>query len=290
MSTKIITRGAVFASLFSCALLVSALTMTPESVGGQGSIRLTCTMLQSDLLRYRSSDGITGGEVTQLQNFLVAKGLLNTQPTGYFGLGTFAAVRSYQVKNGLSQSGYVGVLTKAKIKEESCNLPTTQPVTPSATGVDVSKTQTTPGSAQVTGGAAPTPLPIKKIIDIPSCLTLEYRACPDGTPMPHQGCSWYPERCGATTTPVQSVPSQTAKVTAPPQTVIKQVVEVSPPKAVACTMVMRLCPDGSAMPRDAGCGWHPEQCPSDVGGMQCTKDSFTGQVTCGAPGAIPSSY
>lgn len=304
MSTKSILTGTVFISLLGCALLASALTMTPKSVGGQGSVRPTCTALQSDLLRYRASDSSTRGDVTRLQNFLVAKGLLNTQPTGYFGLGTFAAVRAYQAQKGLSQSGYVGVLTKAKIQEESCNLPTTQPVKNPTSGTDIPGTSTgsilcsleirmCPDGSKMPRDSNCTWLPekcspqaIKKVIgDIPTCLTMEYKACPDGKPMPRQGCAWLPERCGVATTTVSSV-----KVSLPVQTITKPVVEETSPKAVACTMMMRLCPDGSSMPRDASCNWHPEQCPADGGGMQCTKDTFTGQVTCGAPGTSLPTY
>lgn len=32
------------------------------------------------------------------------------------------------------------------------------------------------------------------------------------------------------------------------------------PTGIMCTMVARLCDDGSLMPRDSSCGWHPEMC------------------------------
>jgi peptidoglycan hydrolase-like protein with peptidoglycan-binding domain len=33
---------------------------------------------------------------------------------------------------------------------------------------------------------------------------------------------------------------------------------LTPP--IACTMEARMCPDGTMMPRDNMCGWHPEKC------------------------------
>lgn len=32
----------------------------------------------------------------------------------------------------------------------------------------------------------------------------------------------------------------------------------------ACTQEFRSCPDGSTMPRDSSCGWHPEQCSTNI--------------------------
>jgi hypothetical protein len=34
---------------------------------------------------------------------------------------------------------------------------------------------------------------------------------------------------------------------------------------IACTAVVKFCDDGSIMPRDPNCGWHPEQCSIDQG-------------------------
>ncbi len=39
-------------------------------------------------------------------------------------------------------------------------------------------------------------------------------------------------------------------------------VRIKPTEPVACTMEARLCANGSMMPRDSNCGWHPEQCPA----------------------------
>jgi peptidoglycan hydrolase-like protein with peptidoglycan-binding domain len=57
-------------------------------------------------------------EVTELQEFLIDKGLLKTTPSNFFGLLTLRAVRSYQASVGVSSTGYVGVLTRQKINDE----------------------------------------------------------------------------------------------------------------------------------------------------------------------------
>ncbi len=72
-------------------------------------------------LRYRDTDAKTGGAVSQLQDFLVSEGYITGNPTGYFGLATFGAVKKFQSQYGFSPTGFVGVLTRGKIKEITCN-------------------------------------------------------------------------------------------------------------------------------------------------------------------------
>lgn len=57
-------------------------------------------------------------EVTELQEFLIDKGLLKSTPSTYFGLLTFKAVKAYQTSIGVSPTGFVGVLTREKINKE----------------------------------------------------------------------------------------------------------------------------------------------------------------------------
>lgn len=57
-------------------------------------------------------------EVTELQEFLIDKGLLKTTPSTYFGLLTLKAVKAYQTSIGVSPTGFVGVLTREKINKE----------------------------------------------------------------------------------------------------------------------------------------------------------------------------
>lgn len=80
----------------------------------------TCFSIKSDL-RYQSRDANTNGEVSTLQDFLQSKGYLNTEPTGYFGLLTLEAVKAFQNSYGISPSGYVGSLTRAKIAALGCD-------------------------------------------------------------------------------------------------------------------------------------------------------------------------
>ncbi len=80
-----------------------------------------CSSLMNNL-RYRSRDDQTNGEVSTLQDFLQTNGYLNSEPTGFFGLLTMAAVKNFQLTVlGLGyNSGFVGPLTRAKIKSLSC--------------------------------------------------------------------------------------------------------------------------------------------------------------------------
>ncbi len=57
-------------------------------------------------------------EVTELQEFLIDKGLLKSTPSTYFGLLTLKAVKAYQMSIGVSSTGFVGVLTREKINKE----------------------------------------------------------------------------------------------------------------------------------------------------------------------------
>lgn len=80
---------------------------------------LACINLQYNL-RYRGTDTQTNGEVSMFQDFLQSKGYLNNEPTGFFGLLTMAAAKKYQASVGLSPTGYVGPLTRGKIKDATC--------------------------------------------------------------------------------------------------------------------------------------------------------------------------
>jgi peptidoglycan hydrolase-like protein with peptidoglycan-binding domain len=104
------------------ALLVSA--QVSEDVKGDVSPDTSneqCTELSYNLTYRKSRDFNTNNEVSDLQAFLQDQGLLTGEPTGNFGVLTFRAVKSFQAKSGLLSSGYVGPLTRAKIKEISCS-------------------------------------------------------------------------------------------------------------------------------------------------------------------------
>lgn len=94
----------------------------------------------SNNLRYRMRDASVNNEVSDLQDFLNMKGYLSSGPTGYFGMGTFNAVKKFQKASGFAPTGYVGPLTRAKINA-SCggNMATT----PVATQTSIPTAQTT---------------------------------------------------------------------------------------------------------------------------------------------------
>ncbi len=225
----------------------------------------TCVDLQSDSLRYRANDAITNGEVTILQNFLISTGLLNTSATGYFGLGTFSAVKMFQKRVGINQTGYVGPLTKTKIKEASCAL--TEDKYPIRYAYDP-----LPPEVRV----APT-----SSASQPAACTREVRFCPNGTMMARDTatCKWIESSCFATSTikiypggiactdVVRYCPTGTKPNPNDPCPCTfggdrydqqPQQMEVKP---VACTMEARLCPNGTMMARDAKtCAWIPSSC------------------------------
>lgn len=59
--------------------------------------------------------GSQGDDVTELQNRLTQEGVYSGPITGYFGQLTFAGVKAYQAKHGISQVGTVGPMTRAQL-------------------------------------------------------------------------------------------------------------------------------------------------------------------------------
>jgi hypothetical protein len=70
-----------------------------------------------DVLTYNLHTGMKAdGQVVILQNFLLSQGFLSgTNATGNFGPLTAKAVATYQGETGISQTGFVGPLTRAHI-------------------------------------------------------------------------------------------------------------------------------------------------------------------------------
>lgn len=62
--------------------------------------------------------GAHGQEVTELQEFLISKGFLSGQATGNFFSLTQKAVIAYQTSISVPSTGFVGLLTRAKINED----------------------------------------------------------------------------------------------------------------------------------------------------------------------------
>jgi hypothetical protein len=91
-----------------------AQSISDTDVDPAGTSVSSCVSLTSNM-RYRMRDTQTNGGVSELQDFLNTKGFLNYEPTGFFGIATLKAVKDYQASIGLSPTGYVGSLTRAKI-------------------------------------------------------------------------------------------------------------------------------------------------------------------------------
>ena len=71
-------------------------------------------------LRVGSTDALTGGAVTVLQNYLARKNYFGAIPNGYYGPATAAAVKRLQVANHITMTGEAGPLTRAVIQKASC--------------------------------------------------------------------------------------------------------------------------------------------------------------------------
>lgn len=62
--------------------------------------------------------GVRNSAVIELQKILIAKNFLVSEPTGYFGVLTEAAVKKYQASKGIEQTGTVGPITRAALNAE----------------------------------------------------------------------------------------------------------------------------------------------------------------------------
>ena len=175
--------------IISLSLITGANTASAQSgdTDTSGSNGNSCVTLDNNL-RYRMRDISVNNEVSDLQDYLIAEGYLSGNTTGYFGVATLKAVKSFQAANGLLSSGYVGPVTRAKIKSLSC---------------------------EVVSSPANPPMPTK-----PVACTMEARMCPDGSTMYRDGnCVWHAEMCKAvsanyglkiTSLTASIIPNQTA--------------------------------------------------------------------------------
>ncbi len=114
----------ITALLQQVQVLQSQLQTTQGStVSVQGELNLTFN------LRLGSSDVATNGEVSKLQQFLAKDKTIYPEGlvTGYFGSLTEAAVKRWQMKNGIQSVGAAGPVTRDAIKKA------TAVITPSIT-------------------------------------------------------------------------------------------------------------------------------------------------------------
>lgn len=106
-------------------------------------------------LSYQSRDSSTSGFVTLLQDFLHATNYLPSLSTGFFGAGTFKAVKDFQRANGISQTGSVGPNTRLKIKQISCSMPVAELTDSQVTIPDSAVTSSLPTGCTTTTGYSP---------------------------------------------------------------------------------------------------------------------------------------
>jgi hypothetical protein len=102
----VVTLGAI-------ALLLAPVTSHAKVTHGS-CVDLTREMGQG------ATDAVTGGEVSELQLFLSANAYLDSEPTGYFGPLTRAALLAFQEELSIKGNGTVGPVTRTAIRRESC--------------------------------------------------------------------------------------------------------------------------------------------------------------------------
>ncbi len=189
----------------------------------------SCVELSNNM-RYRTRDITVNNEVSDLQDYLIAEGYMSGSTTGFFGVATQKAVKSFQSANGLINSGYVGPVTRAKIKALSCD---------TANNYNNSDPSVILGPGNGTISATYYYLNSNK------------NACSKGIfignvgPLISNGQYVYQTGQYKTEAECKSAIQLSSGMMTP---------------GMMCTTEARMCPDGSNMYRDASCGWHPEMC------------------------------
>ena len=142
-------------------LAPSSLTMAQATLTADvDTVEQPSCIIISNNLRYRMRDATVNNEVSDLQDFLNMKGYLSSGPTGYFGSATFNAVKKFQKASGFAPTGYVGPLTRAKIKAMMCrNISTIS---------SKSTVQTSSSVAQNQNGASPISQPATAVSGLKS--------------------------------------------------------------------------------------------------------------------------
>lgn len=238
---KYIVSFVTFITLFYGGQFVFAQNLTDGDPSND-----VCINLQTQVFRYRSSDTTTNGEVSVLQDFLIDKGLLSGQATGFYGRATVAAVKNYQRQVGVSPTGNVGPLTKSIIQKETC----------------------TNGGLGNGGSTNPVSNPTVITPSIPGMLNVTYyylNSNKDGC-----GKGVFVGNTGAHVQNGQFVYQLGEYKT---EAECKNAYNLTQPTGIMCTMEARLCPDGGTMYRDSNCGWHPEQCRNQNGNNKVTIES-----------------
>ena len=117
MSKAFIVRGALMFLLLQTGIAAYA---SPDQLNDDDTTVSSACANIPVRVQYGSKDTATTNHVMMLQDFLYENNYLTLQPTGFFGAGTYKAVKAFQKANGIAQTGSVGPATRAKIKTISC--------------------------------------------------------------------------------------------------------------------------------------------------------------------------
>lgn len=118
-STTFRNTGAFYPYPFKAS---STRSLIPHEADSMSAVAGCFNLLQN--LSYGYEDDVKNqkdGIIYTLQKFLKDIGYLKTEPTGYFGNLTRLAVKDFQWENGIESTGFVGPLTRAKMKAKSCS-------------------------------------------------------------------------------------------------------------------------------------------------------------------------
>ena len=91
---------------------MSAVLNTAKAKADTGS----CVDISKNLAK-----GNRSAFTSSLQTFLIQKGLLSGEPSGFYGDLTVSAVKAYQRSLGLPETGFVYDFTRQAIRQETCN-------------------------------------------------------------------------------------------------------------------------------------------------------------------------
>lgn len=98
----------------TCVAKIGAVSNQTPAV--LGAFTTSCVDIPKNI--HRGSESVF---VSKLQDFLIGKGLLTEQATGFYGDKTVTAVKDYQSEKGLPVTGMVYDFTRNVIREETCN-------------------------------------------------------------------------------------------------------------------------------------------------------------------------
>ena len=162
------TSSSAVAATTGAAVATTASTETVSAPTG-AVLGIYTVNFKSDL-----KVGSKGTDVTELQKILIKEGLLNSEPTGYFGKATQDALKKLQSKNKLPANGLFGPMTRSLLSSKDKVAVKTTPTkvaqtsatsaTP-ATSVTTAKKTTTPTTPTTT--AKKTEVAVKEVAGLP---------------------------------------------------------------------------------------------------------------------------